>query len=158
MANNNEGDRGAGGAQNQPWISEILPYKEVKLERNGKNGLNYSLIFLLPFVPTINWNACFLLFNSVIKQMLFLSSNKYFERWKVALLAPLHVMPMPDMFPFSLCNKKRLAIRYEVTNTRVVQLPMLAQRSHLTHWVATLPALYHSACIHVVPSVRGLWK
>jgi len=45
-----------------------------------------------------------------------------------------------------------------VTNTRVVQLPMFTQRSHLAHWVATLPALNHSTCIHVVPSVGGLWK
>jgi len=43
-----------------------------------------------------------------------------------------------------------------VTNTRVVQLPMFTQRSHFAHSVATLPALSHSAHVHVVPSVGGL--
>ena len=44
-----------------------------------------------------------------------------------------------------------------VTNTRVVQLPMLTQRCHSAYWVMTFPAPKHSARIHVLPSVGGLY-
>jgi len=45
-----------------------------------------------------------------------------------------------------------------VTNTRVVQLPMFTQRRHLAYQVGTFPAPKHSARIHVLPSVGGLWN
>jgi hypothetical protein len=43
-----------------------------------------------------------------------------------------------------------------VTNTGVVQLPMFTKRRHLAYWVATFPAPYHSARIHVLPSAGVL--
>ena len=43
-------------------------------------------------------------------------------------------------------------------NTRVVQLPMLTQRRHSAYWVTTFSAPKHSARIHVLPSVGGLWN
>jgi len=45
-----------------------------------------------------------------------------------------------------------------VTNTRVVQLPMLTQRRHSAYWLATFPAPKHSARIYILPSVGGLWN
>jgi len=45
-----------------------------------------------------------------------------------------------------------------VTNTRVVQLTMFTQRRHSACWVATFPASKHSALIHLLPSVGGLWN
>jgi hypothetical protein len=43
-----------------------------------------------------------------------------------------------------------------VTNTGIVQLPMFIKWRPLAYWVVTFPAPYHSACIHVLPSVGVL--
>jgi hypothetical protein len=45
-----------------------------------------------------------------------------------------------------------------VTNIRVMQLPMFTQQHHSAYWVATFDAPKHSACIHVLPWVGGLWN
>jgi hypothetical protein len=45
-----------------------------------------------------------------------------------------------------------------VTNIRVVKLPMFTQWCHSACWVVTFPASKHSALMHVLPLVGGLWN
>jgi len=77
-----------GRVGNQPCLSEILTYKEVKLERNEKNGLNHSLIFILQNVPPKTPILYLLLFKSVIKKMLFLSSKNILRGENLPLCTP----------------------------------------------------------------------
>ena len=89
LANNNDGGGVEGGrGGNQPCLSEILTYKEVKLERNEKNGLNHSLIFILQNVPPKTPILYLLLFKSVIKKMLFLSSKNILRGENLPLCTP----------------------------------------------------------------------
>jgi len=62
------------------------------------------------------------------------------------------------LLQFHIHAENTIVKAHVVTNTRVVQLSMLTQQRHSAYWVVTFPAPKHSARIHILLSVGGLWN